>query len=229
MNKIMDNQSISTLSDSEPISSFTIDERYQMLYEIANKLVDRISKYETHNKLWDQIVHKGIIKSSPFDKLGEFFGHMSNSSNCRPQYMTKQQQKLLKQTAENLPELNGMCVSEKENVMKQKMNEYNNKYGPYNRWPISHLPFWYLINNNCILHGYRNNITFKTVFCNLFWKHNELMDIIIDYIFVIIEIFWFIYLCKYENKFYMLQPLETKLIILTTISRPGTHLKILNN
>ncbi len=86
-------------------------------------------------------------------------------------------------------------------ILKQKINEYNNKYGPYNRcqYHISH-------NNNCILHGYRNNITFKTVLCNLFWKHNELCDIIIDYIFVIIEIIWFIYLCNYT-------PLETKVII----------------
>ena len=164
----------------------------------------------------DKVIHSGVMRPSPFNKIGAFFGHMSNCG--RPQYMTRQQQTELHKAALNSPELNGLSNSEKENAMKHSEEQMNNKHAINQLWSIVHLPHWYL-HSNCILHGYRNNLDLKTALCSsLCWIHNEWLDIWIDYILFMLQGLWLAYMCYFEDSFYQKQPLETKIIVLTCLS-----------
>eukprot|EP01083_Nonionella_stella_P099272 279117_1 len=195
---------------------------YQMLYQIANKIVGRkqsnTHQHQHRHIIWDKIVQKGVIRASPFSKLGEFFGHQSNSS--RPQYITREQQALLHAAAQNAPELNGLSYAEKENVIQSNENEMNNRHKVRQLWSIAHLPSWYMMSSKCILHGYRNNInSFATVLFSLIcWIHNEQFVILIDYTLCCAQALWIAYMCYKEDTFYNLQSVHTQLIVLLCVS-----------
>ncbi len=193
----------------------------KLLYQTAKKLIqskqNKENKENQANSVMDQIIFDGEIRMSPFNTLGAIFGHMSNCQ--RPQYIPRQMQRIMHNAAKNAPEFDGLSNNEKENAMKHNEQEMNNKHEKKELWSITHIPYWYMTMNN-ILHGYRNNIDFKTAIYSLFccWKHNELINIWIDYILSLLQIVWICYMCFVDDSFYKLQPLQTKIIVLLCLS-----------